>query len=161
MTATKTQALPRATPGDRLIRLVFWWRRLRRMWFPSPAEAQFVRVMRGHVLTVPFIKSRRTGFPLAIVWRGKILKGELIEREVWVGGSSGGRRYCLDFATRDAAYRKALEIDGSDWHRDVLREQERDEYLRAHGWQVMHIKARRLWREPRVVYVETLRHLRS
>lgn len=157
----KTQTLARpahATFGDRLIRFIFWRRRLSRLLFPSPAEIQFVRIMRGHVLTVPFLKSRRTRYPLAFVWRGKILKRELVHREVW---ADERKRYCLDFATRDAAYRKALEIDGSQWHMDVLKEQERDEYLRARGWQVMHIKAARLKREPRRVYVETLKFLRA
>ena len=155
MTNTKTQALSKPTVGDRLIRLVFWRRRLSRILFPSPAEAQFVRIMRGQALTIPLIKSRRTGFPLTILWRGWILKGELIEREVRVG------KYYLDFATPGSRFLKAIEIDGSQWHMDVLKDQERDAYLRARGWDVKRIPARRVFREPRMVYLEVCKFLKS
>jgi very-short-patch-repair endonuclease len=156
MSATKTETMPRVTFGDRVIRLVFWSRRMHRLLYPSPAEVQFVRVMRGHALTLPLIKSTKTGFPLTLLWRGKLLKNELIEREVWAGGE---RRFCMDFATPHAAYRKAIEIDGSQ--HDILKDQERDEYLRAHGWTVLHVKARRLWREPRLVFVDVCKFLKS
>src|SRR5690242_655839 len=101
MAATKAQALSRTTAGDRLIRLIFWWRRLRRLWFPSAAEIAFIRLMRGHALVLP-LKSRRTKRNLCIVRRGRLLKGELLEREVWVGAG----RYCADFATPAASYKK-------------------------------------------------------
>lgn len=155
MAATKTETLERVTFGDRLIRLVFEWRRIDRLLFPSPAEVRFVQLMRGHALTIGFMKDKRTGFPLTLLWRGRLLKNELIEREVWAG------KYCLDFATPHAAYCKAIEIDGADFHRDIVREQQRDDYLRAQGWQVMHVEARKIYREPRVVYIETLKFLRS
>lgn len=158
MAATKTETLRRAarpTLGDRLIRFIFWRRRLSRLLFPSPAEVQFVRVMRGHVLTVPFMRSRRTGFCLAFVWRGKILKRELVHREVRAG------RYVVDFGVVTPFGKKAIEIDGEPFHQDVLREQERDDYLRARGWEVLHIKGRRLWREPRRVGGDVLKFLKS
>lgn len=92
---------------------------------------------------------------MAIVLSMGYLKRELLHREVREG------RFYLDFATRDAAYRKAIEIDGSQWHMDVLKDQERDEYLRARGWEIKRIPARRVFREPRVVYVEVCRFLKS
>lgn len=155
MAATKTQTLPRITMGDRIIRFILWRRRLSRLLFISPAEAQFIRVMRGHVLVVPWLRSRHTRFPLAIVLSLGYLKHELIEREVRVG------RYVLDFATPQSRILKAIEIDGAAYHTDIVREQERDEYLHTRGWSVMHIPARRVFQEPRRVYVETKRFLRS
>src|SRR5947199_7843920 len=56
-------------------------RRKHRLRYPSPAEVRFVRIMGGRSLTVPFIRSVKTGFPLTFVWLGRVLKRELIERE--------------------------------------------------------------------------------
>jgi very-short-patch-repair endonuclease len=114
--------------------------------------------MRGGALTLPFIRSPRTGFPLTFLWLGRILKGELIEHEVRIG------RYYADFATPRSRFLKAIEIDGAAYHSqrmDIVADQEREDYLRERGWQVFRIPARRLWREPRRVYIETLRFLRS
>lgn len=33
---------------------------------------------------------------------------------------------------------KATEIDGDEWHKDVLRAEEHDVYLREHCWNVLH-----------------------
>lgn len=156
MSNAKTQTLERTTFGDRLIRLVFWSRRLHRLLYPSPAEVTFIRLMKGHVLVVPFIHSSRNKFPLAVVLSMGYLKRELVEREVWAGGE---RRFCMDFATPNAAYRKCIEIDGSQ--HDIVKDQERDDYLHGQGWEIMRIPARRIWREPRLVYVETIKFLRT
>ena len=142
--------------GDRIIQSVHAWRRMSRLLFPSPAEVAFVLLMGGSKVTVPFISSKRTGFPLTFLNIGRILKGELIEREVMAGGP---RRYCMDFATPKAAYRKAIEIDGSQ--HDIVYDQQRDEYLRALGWSVMRIPARRLSRDPLGVRQDVLRFLRA
>jgi very-short-patch-repair endonuclease len=155
MAHTQT-AVQKVTIGDRLVRSVQGYRRLNRLYFPSPAEVKFVRVMRGRTLSIPFIKSKRTGFCLTFIWRGRILKGELIEREVQVGQ----RHYCIDFATRNASYKKGIDIT-SDYHTDVLADQERDEYLKARGWEVLYVPARRVFREPRKVYVDVLKFLKK
>jgi very-short-patch-repair endonuclease len=143
---------------DRFVRWRSNWRRWHRLFFPSAAEVKFVRVMRGRALTAPIIKSRKTGYPLTLLWRGRLLRNELIEREVRVGSKF------VDFGTPGAAYHKAIEIDSDQFHTykmDVVADQERDNYLREHGWQVTRIPARRLYREPRRVYVEMLRFLKS
>jgi very-short-patch-repair endonuclease len=153
----REQTLARkVTIGDRLIRFVQGYRRLSRLYFPSAAEVKFVQVMRGHVLTIPFIKSKRTGFCLTFMWLGKILKGELIEREVRIGN----RHYCIDFATRNASYKKGIDITSS-FHADVLADQERDNYLRARGWDVLYVKAARIWRDPVGVRRDVLKFLRT
>jgi hypothetical protein len=139
-----------------MIQLIFWWRRVSRLLYPSPAEVRFIRLMKGRVLIIPFVRSGRSKFPLAIALSMGYLKRELVEREIWVNG-----RYCLDFATPRSRVLKAIEIDGRDWHRDVVREQQRDEYLRSQGWQVLHVKAIDLWRKPREVYVTVNRFLKS
>lgn len=114
--------------------------------------------MRGRAWQVKWIKHSRTGFPLTFLWRGRLLKNELVDREVW---ADDRRRYCLDFATPRASYRKAVEIDGMNWHQDIVREQQRDEALNAMGWQVLHVPARKVFREPRIVYMDVLKFLKS
>ena len=141
------------TLGDRVIRGIQAYRRLERILFPSPAEVAFVRLMRGRAYTVPFIKHSRTGFPLTFLSLGKLLRGELIEREVRIG------RMYADFATPRASYRKCIEIDGRQYH-DIVYDQEKDDYLAARGWQVLRIPARQIYKKPREVYVATLRFLK-
>lgn len=149
-------ATNKVTFGDRLIRLVQGYRRLNRLLFVSPAEVRFVRVMGGRALNIPFIKSKRMGFCLTFVWLGKVLKRELIEREVQVGN----RHYAIDFATRNASYKKGIDITSS-YYVDVVADQERDDYLRARGWDVLYVKAARVWRDPVGVRRDVLRFLRS
>lgn len=113
------------------------WRR-RRIWFPSPAEVRFIRLMGGVVVTVPWL--HRGGFPLAVVVSlGRILRSEHYQREVRVGS-----KY-VDFGND---VNRAIEIDGADYHRDIVAETQRDEYLASYGWQVMHIRADQLYRNP-------------
>src|SRR5260221_1167016 len=146
----------KVTIGDRLIRGVQGYRRLHRLLFVSPAEVRFVQVMGGKSLTLPFIKSRKTGSPLTFLRLGKVLKRELIEREVQVGK----RHYCIDFGTRNASYKKGIDITSS-YHTDVLADQERNDYLRARGWDVMYIKAARIQRDPVGVLRKVLKFLKS
>lgn len=153
---SQTQTLTnKATFGDRLIRSVQGYRRLHRLFFPSPAEVQFVRLMRGRALTLPFVRSRRDDYPLTFVWLGRLLKRELMYREVRVG------KFFVDFGTPGSRFLKAIEIDGREYHHDIVAEQQRDDYLKARGWSVMHISGSKLQREPRKVYVDVLRFLRS
>jgi len=149
---------PRRKMHDRYVRWRGNRRRKLRLRYPSPAEVRFVRIMGGWSLPVPFIRSIRTGFPLTWLWMGRVLKSELIEREVRIGP------FFADFATPNAAYHKVIEIDGQAFHTsrmDVVRDQEREDYLRERGWQIYRIKAKRLWREPVRVRADVLRFLRS
>ena len=120
----------------KLYKLRASWRKRRRLLFPSPAEAEFIRIMGGKRIIIDFFKDHKTGFPLCIVTsQGRILKGECLAREVRVGAMY------IDFATVGLVYQKGIEIDGAAYHQDIVKEQDRDDYLRNYGWQVMHIKA--------------------
>lgn len=127
-----------------------------RMLFPSPAEVHFVRLFGGKALTLDFLKSTKTGFPLTFIYsRGRFLKYNFMQREVRVGAMY------VDFAFVDSVSKKAVEIDGSDYHRDVLKEQDRDEYLALRGWRVLHIPAMDLYRQPGRVQQKVFEFLAS
>lgn len=118
------------------------WRRSR-ILFPSPAEVRFVEIMGGRVLTIKRIKRKPNGFYLTFfVSMGRTLRREMVEREVQVGA------YYVDFGFITGAGQQAIEIDGQDFHMDVVKEQERDEYLARYGWRVLHIQAVDLYRNP-------------
>lgn len=131
----------------------FW--RNARILFPSPAEVHFVRLMGGKVITIDAIRYPNVNrFPLAIIYtRGKFLRTNLMQREVRVGAMY------VDFAFIDPYTNKAIEIDGSDYHKDHVREAERDEYLKIRGWQVLHISAMDLYRQPGRVQQKVLNYL--
>jgi very-short-patch-repair endonuclease len=142
------------------------WFRWNRLLFPSAAEARFIQIMGGKMITINAIKHPATKQPLRLVWSiGRALKNEKFEREVKAG------RYWLDFSN-DILW--AIEIDGKKYHRDIVREQDRDDYLLGfchkrckapcykhsnRGYRVKHIAAVRLWVEPAVVQSEVLRFL--
>lgn len=129
------------------------WRRTR-ILFPSPAEVRFVQVMGGRVLVFNYVRSTSTHYPLAIfISMGKILRREFVQREVRVGAMH------VDFAFITSYGRQAIEIDGRNFHMDVVREQERDEYLNGRGWRVLHIQAVDLWRNPDAVQRRVIRFL--
>lgn len=131
----------------------FW--RNARVLFPSPAEVHFVRLMGGKVITIDAIRyPDKNRFPLTIIYRrGKFLARNFMQREVRVGAMY------VDFAFVDPYTNKAIEIDGSDYHQDVVREAERDEYLKVRGWQVLHIPAMDLYRQPGRVQQKVLNYL--
>lgn len=136
--------------------------------FPSAAEVQFIRIMGGKVLTFNFIKHPETRQPFRLVFSlGKALRVEKFGREVRAG------KYWLDFGN-DIFW--AIEIDGAKYHRDIVREQDKLDYLTEFchkrckdpcykhsniGWRVKHIPALRLWLEPAVVQSEVLRFLNA
>lgn len=112
------------------------WRRQRRLWFPSPAEVQFVMLMGGTGWQLPWLKDPRTGFCFTrITSMGRILTNELVQREVRVGAMY------VDFAVSTRYYKKGIEIDGRAYHMDVLREQQRDEYCQRYGYKLLHVRA--------------------
>ena len=148
MATAKTQTMPRPlTLSDRYLRLrsqCYRWKRLLR---PSAAEIKFIRLMGGSVLVLPG--------GLAIVRLGWFLKSELVEREVRVG------KCYVDFAIAAGGRKRAIEIDGARYHTDIIREQKRDEYLQERGFEVLHIMAWKLWREPRRAYVRAFKFIKS
>ncbi len=100
--------------------------------FPSPAELALIRLMGGRAITLPFIRDRRTHFPIAIVWMGRFLKGERVEREVRVG------KCYVDFGNDIS---RAIEVMSNEWHRDVVAEYERRQYIEGYGWQLLYVWA--------------------
>lgn len=108
------------------------WRRRRRIVFPSPAELALIRLMGGRAITVSFIRDPRTHFPIAIVWMGRFLKSERVEREVRVG------KYYVDFGNDIS---RAVEVMSNEWHRDVVAEYERRQYIESWGWQLLYVWA--------------------
>jgi hypothetical protein len=121
------------------------WRR-GRVLFPSPAEVKFIRVMGGRTFSFSSVTSTKTGFPLTFIMSfGKTLRREYVQREVRVGA------YYVDFAFVTRYDRKAIEIDGKAYHRDIVKEQQRDDYLMDRGWRVMHITASEVYTNPDAV----------
>jgi very-short-patch-repair endonuclease len=119
------------------------WRRTNRIFFPSPAEVKFVMIMGGKNVTFKRIRHVRTKYPLVIfVSMGRVLRRENVQRETRIGG-----RFA-DFTFETPYSKKVIEIDGKSFHDDILKEQERDEYLRKYGWSVLHVRAIDLWRRP-------------
>jgi very-short-patch-repair endonuclease len=121
------------------------WRRRGRILFPSPAEVRFVRIMGGRAVTFHFIRHPKTKFPLVVfVTMGRTLRREFVQREVRVGAMY------VDFAFVNDYTKKAIEVDGST-HNDIVKEQNRDDYLRARGWRVLHIRGIEIYRQPKKV----------
>lgn len=130
------------------------YRRLRRVLFPSPAEVEFVRIFGGHYIQFNHIKDPRTSFPLTFITSlGTILERELIKREVRVG------RYFVDFGAITPYYRRGIEIDGRPYHRDIVKEYERDQYCGRFGWHLFHLEAASVYREPQLVQRRVLEWL--
>lgn len=126
-------------------------RRNRRIIFPSPAEVEFVRLFGGSVLVLSFLKDPQSGFPAAVfVSMGWYLRQEKVRREVPVGSK------WVDFGND---IKRGIEIDGGEWHRDIVKEQDRKEYLEARGWLILHIPATRLRRYPDKVANEVIEFL--
>lgn len=94
---------------------------MRRIIYMSPAEARFVILMGGKVLTSKRFKHRKNGFPVTIVLSlGKYLKSENFKREVRYG------RFTTDFAND---IDRIIEIDSRRWH-DVVADYDRDLYIK-------------------------------
>lgn len=111
-----------------------------RLLYPSPAELALIRLMGGVVVTVPFIKHWRRRFPLAIVlYIGRTFRREKVQREVRIG------RYYVDFGND---LKRAIEVDGAEWHTDRQRQDIRDAYILSRGWRILRIPAYKIHREP-------------
>lgn len=120
------------------------YRKRMRLLFPSPAEVRFIQLMGGHCTTIKFLRYGPNHFPLVLVWSlGKVLERERIQREVRAGAMF------IDFGVVTPYYKRGIEIDGRDFHRDVIKERERDVYVANHGgWKLLHVQADILYREP-------------
>lgn len=111
--------------------------------FPSPAEVELIRIMGGRYITLSWIKDPKTDFPMTFVLDlGKVLKREAIEREVRVGAMY------IDLATVGLRYCRGIEVDGTLFHMDIVKEQERDEYVANYGYSLLHINAGDIYRDP-------------
>jgi hypothetical protein len=132
-----------STLGFRCYTYLAAWRKRRRLLFPSPAEVQLIRIMGGKCIVVDHFQDPRSGFPLTIVTNlGRLFRRELVKREVRVGAMY------IDFAVATPWYKKGIEVDGRDFHRDIVREVWRDGYLADYGWSVLHVPAASLYRDP-------------
>lgn len=117
---------------------------------------QLLRIMGGKTIVIDLFRRPRTGFPLTIVLSmGKVFKDEMVQREVRVGA------YYADYAVSTPYYRKAIECDGERWHSDVVKEQQRDEYLARYGFSVLHLTADDLFHHPNEVHKRVLKYLKS
>lgn len=118
----------------------------------SSAEARFVELMGGHIYRLRFIKHPRTGFPLTVYWRmGKVLGHEKFKREVRIG------KYFVDFGN-DIGW--VIEVDGKQWHMDILADLAREGYIMERGFEHwLRVPAHRLWREPSRVQRDVLKFL--
>lgn len=119
------------------------YRRRMRLLFPSPAEVRFMRLMGCWVITTSHIRHWHTDFPLRLlVIPGGLYRRERLRREVRVG------KHYVDFGND---IQRAIEVDGEQYHRDVIYETARDSYLHEHGWLVLHVPAFMLYKNPKKV----------
>jgi len=127
-----------------------FWRNVRFL-FPSPAETAFIELMGGYVIHVSILKHPKTHFSFAYVLSlGKLLNGELMKREVRVG------KHWIDFGND---IKRGIEIDGRQYHNDIVKQQERDDYFKSYGWRVLHVDAYDVFHEPKKVYRMTSKFL--
>lgn len=128
-----------------------WFWQHSRLLFPSPAEIRFIELLGGKVLTFDRFRHHKTDFPFAIVVSlGRLLRSENMKREVRVGGMY------IDFGN-DLNW--GIEVDGRAYHKDIVVQQERDEYFENWGWRVLHIDATDLYRQPDKVQQQVMEFL--
>jgi very-short-patch-repair endonuclease len=135
------------------------YRKLKHIVFMSPAEVRFVELMGGKVYTNNRLKVN--GFPFAIVISmGKILRREHFKREVRYG------KYFVDFSND---LNRIIEIDGSQYHRDVVADMDREIYIkemcrridRNREARIMRIPAFRLGLDPQRVQQNTIEFIKN
>lgn len=133
-----------------------YWR-LQRILFPSPAEVRFIELLGGRVVTFNYIKSNKTGFPLAlIVSLGRILKQAKFKHEVRYG------KYYVDFSN-DLNW--IIEIDGYAFH-DVVADMDREIYIHEmltrhspYGMRILRVPAYRIYNNPSRVQRDVLKFI--
>lgn len=136
---------------DHYLRARSKWYRLQRLLFPSPAEIRFVELMGGRYVTFKKIRGGPNHFPLVLILSlGRELRAEHYRREVRVG------KYFVDFGNDVGA---AIEIDGRQYHMDVVADIEREMYLYARSWRLLRVQAPRLWNDPKRVQRDVLKFI--
>lgn len=122
-------------------RSTYW--RWQRILFPSPAEVRFIEIMGGKVWTFNRVRSTNTGFPLTLVVSlGKVLKRQNYKREVRYG------KYFVDFSND---LNRIIEVDGREWHMDVVADMDREIYIKMLlqknpvGMRLLRIKAYQIY----------------
>lgn len=126
-------------------------RRNLRILFPSPAEMRLVELMGGKVFRIKHVRHYRTKFPLAFIYKqAPVFKAEQIHREYRVG------KYFIDYANDIG---RGVEVQGADYHRDVVKEFDRESYLYQRGWRILYIEATELYRQPDKVQQRVLAFL--
>lgn len=106
--------------------------------FPKPAEVRLLSILGGSSLTLGFIKSRETGYPLTLVLsRGPVLRAEKFKFAA--GGS-------LINLANDIKW--GLCIEGAEYEHDVVTAQEMRDYLTGRDWHLLYIPERWLWSNP-------------
>jgi very-short-patch-repair endonuclease len=129
------------------------WGRRRRMIFPSPLELEFVELMGGKVWRSKRIRDRKRNFPLAIILSmGPVLGGENMKREVRYG------RYFVDFSND---VNRVIEIDGAQYHMDVVADMDREIYLtsKPYNCRILRIKTYEIRNQPDRVQQKTMKFL--
>ena len=122
-----------------------------RLYFPSAAEVKLVEIMGGKIFTIGWFKHPKTKQSFTIVYSlGKALTSEKFNREVRAG------RYYIDFGNDVGA---GIEVDGRKWHRDVVKEFDREVYLNQRNWRIIHIDAIKLWNDPNNVQQTILKFI--
>lgn len=129
--------------------------RIIRLLFPSRAEVRFIQLMGGKVTQIGFVRPFKNRDPLTIVWTlGHWLRGEKFKREVRIG------KYYVDFANDIG---RVIEVDGAQWHMDVLADMDREIYIRARfqDCRIHRIKAYHVFNNSGKVQVEALQFIRD
>lgn len=98
--------------------------------------------MKGKAITIDLIRDKRTGFPLTIVTDMGWFKKQNIRREVRIG------KHWTDFGND---IERCIEVDGREFHQDIVKEQQRDDYIERFGWRILHIKAGDIYDNPDAV----------
>lgn len=113
-------------------------RRERILW-PSSAEIAFAKIMRCWVIPIPFLRHPETGqWAVFIVMRG-VMRREHMQREV------SARGYFMDFGND---IKRGIEVDGEPFHKDIVKDYERDQHLAKDGWIIFRVPGDRLRRSP-------------
>ncbi len=127
------------------------YRRLKRLVFASPAEMQLITLMGGKVVSTNLVHNRN-GFPFTIV----------VSMGGWFGGKQHVKRevregkFFVDFGND---IKRGIEIDSREWHMDITKDQERDEYFKAHGWRILRIKTSDLATRQDMIQKAVIDHL--
>lgn len=107
--------------------------------FPSPVEVRLIEILGGTTFTIGGI--RHGNRPMTITLsRGKLLRSRRFRRAVLDGKG---------VLANDV--RHAVILQGADYENKVVEMYERDERLEELGWQLIYVKVRDIWQNPKAV----------